>query len=115
LAQIAAAAPEQYLPALMKCSEPTLLVQYQREHFVAYERPLRVTLDYGIVYYDQTGKQRMCTSFGRRQDGLVVLEGKLPAGHEQDLRSFLHPFAARVNRCSKYVHGSQLLGLVRET
>jgi len=99
----------------VKYSEPTLLVQYHREHFVAYERPLRVTLDYGIAYYDQTGKQRICTSFGRRHEGLVVLEGKLPAGHEPALRSFLHPFAARLNRCSKYVHGCQLLGLVGET
>lgn len=113
LAQIAAAVPERYLPTLAQYSEPTLLVEYRREHFIAYERPLRVTLDYGVVYYDQTGKQRIWTSLGRRHEGLVVVEGKLPAGHEQDLRSFLHPFAARVDRCSKYVHGCQMLGLVR--
>jgi len=114
LAQIAAAVPERYLPTLWQYSEPTLLVEYHREHFVAFEQPLRVTLDYGITYYDQTGKQRICTSFGRRHEGLVVLEGKLPAGCGRELRSFLHPFAARVNRCSKYVHGCQMWGLIRE-
>ena len=112
--QLAAAVPERYLPILWQYSEPTLLVEYQREHFVAFEQPLRVTLDYGITYYDQTGKQRICTSFGRRHEGLVVLEGKMPAGHEQELRTLLHPFAARVGRCSKYVHGCRLCGLIQD-
>jgi len=114
MARIAAAVPERYWPVLEQYSEPTLLVEYRREHFVAFEQPLRVTLDYGITYYDQTGKQRICTSFGRRHEGLVVLEGKLPAGHERQLRMFLHPFAARLGRCSKYVHGCRMCGLIRE-
>jgi hypothetical protein len=114
LDRLAAVVPAVYLPTLLRYPEPTVLVEYRREHFVAPERPLRVTLDYGLVYYDQTGKQRISTAFGRRHEGLVVLEGKLPVGCERELRSFLQPFGARIARCSKYVHGCQRLGLLRE-
>lgn len=113
-AELAAAVPAAYLPILLQYSEPTLLVQYCREHFVALERPLRVTLDYHIRYFDQTGKRSISTSFGQLHEGLAVLEGKLPPGCERELRSFLQPLTPRFGRCSKYVHGCQLVGLVRQ-
>jgi hypothetical protein len=87
-------------------------VRYQREHFVSHDRALRATVDYGIRYFDQTGKQFISTSFGRRHEGFIVLEGKTPVGREHELRRLLHPLAARVGRCSKYVYGCQMLGLV---
>ena len=111
---LAGVIPTVYLPTLLRHPEPTVLVEYRREHFVAPEQPLRVTLDYGLVYYDQTGKQRISTAFGRRHEGLVVLEGKMPVGYERELRAFLQPFGARVRSCSKYVHGCQRLGLLGE-
>jgi hypothetical protein len=114
LANIAAVLPEKYLPALFQYCEPTVLVEYQREHFASADRRLRVTLDYGLVYYDQTGRQRISTSFGRPHEGLVVVEGKVPVGCDRELRPFLHPLSGRVARCSKYVHGCQMLGLTRE-
>jgi len=112
LSSLAAAVPDAYRPALLRYSEPTLLVQYQREHFLSPERRLRVTLDYGMVYYDQRGRLRISTSFGRRHEGFAVLEGKMPPGCERQLRSFLYPFVGRVARCSKYVHGCERVGLV---
>jgi hypothetical protein len=70
-------------------------------------------VDYNITYFDQTGKRRMNTSFGRSHDGLVVLEGKMAVGRESELRTLLHPFSARVGRSSKYVDGCLMLGMVR--
>ncbi len=114
LAALAEVVPEPYRPVLFACSEPVLLIEYRREHFVSREWPLRVTLDYGVIYYDQAGKRRVSTSFGRRHEGLVVVEGKVPVGREQELREFLHPFSARAQRCSKYVHGCRMFGLIHE-
>ncbi len=113
-ARLATVVPQQHLPTLFQFPEPVLLVEYQREHFVSIDGHLRVTLDYDIAYFDQTGKQRISTSFGLRHDGLVVLEGKTPIGYENQLRMFLRPFSGRVTRCSKYTQGCQKFGLVRE-
>jgi len=104
--------PEPLQRDLLRFSEPILIVQYQREHF-ATDDGLRITLDYGITYYDQRGKHRISTAFPRRLEGLIVLEGKTPVGREAELRRWLHPFAPRATRCSKYVHGCSLLGHIR--
>lgn len=114
VSNLAAVLPEKYLPTLLRYSQPTVLVEYQREHFASPDRRLRVTIDYGLVYYDQTGRQRISTSFGRADEGLVVLEGKVPVGCDHELRPFLHPLSGRIVRCSKYVHGCQMLGLIGE-
>ena len=114
LASLSAALPEECQPALARYCEPSVLVRYQREHFTAADGSLRATIDYDIAYFDQTGKRFISTSFGVPHEGLVVLEGKLPVGREHDLRRLVHPLGARVGRCSKYVHGCQLLGLIRK-
>jgi hypothetical protein len=112
LAELARAVPEPYCNLLFVYSEPVLLVEYRREHFVSREWPLRATLDYGIVYYEQSARRCLSMSFGQRHEGLVVVEGKVPVGREGELLAFLQPFSARVQRCSKYVHGCQMLGLI---
>jgi hypothetical protein len=112
LANLSAALPERCRGALTRYCEPTVLVQYRREHFVSHDRALRATVDYDVRYYDQIGKQFISASFGRRHEGLVVLEGKTPVGRERDLRTLLNPLGARIGRCSKYVYGCQMLGLV---
>jgi hypothetical protein len=111
--KLSAALPDHCQSMLARYCEPTVLVRYQREHFTAVNGPLRATIDYNICYFDQTGKQFISSSFGHRHEGLVVLEGKMPVGRESELRAMLHPLGARLDRCSKYVHGCQLLGLVR--
>jgi hypothetical protein len=88
------------------------LVRYRREHFISRDRSLRATIDYDISYFDQTGKQFISNSFGLGHEGLVVLEGKTPIGREHELRSLVHPLGTRAVRCSKYVHGCQMLGLI---
>jgi hypothetical protein len=107
-----ATVPKHLQRDLVRYSEPVVIVQYNREHF-ATDDGLRLTLDYDLTYYDQTGRQSISTSFPRRLEGLVVLEGKTPIGREGELRSWLHPFAPRVGRCSKYVQGCCQLGLIR--
>jgi hypothetical protein len=111
--KLSAALPEHCQSVLARYCEPTVIVRYQREHFTAVHGPLRATIDYNVCYFDQTGKQFISTSFGRSHEGLVVLEGKMPVGRENELRAMLHPLGARLDRCSKYVHGCQLLGLIR--
>ncbi len=114
LANLEAVIPEHLKLDLLRYSEPIAIVQYNREHF-ATDDGLRITLDYDLTYYDQTGRHRISTSFPRRLEGLLVLEGKTPIGREAELRRWLHPFSPRVGRCSKYVHGCCQLGLIRES
>ncbi len=106
--------PEPLMRDLMMYSEPIVIVQYNREHF-ATDDGLRITLDYDLTYYDQTGCQFISTSFPKRLEGLLVLEGKTPVGRETELRRWLHPLSPRVGRCSKYVHGCCQIGLIRES
>ncbi len=106
-----AAAPEHLVRDLVKYSEPIVIVQYNREHFAS-DDGLRITLDYDLTYYDQTGRSSISTVFPRRLEQWVVLEGKTPTGRESELRQWLHPFSPRVGRCSKYVQGCHQLGLI---
>ena len=111
--KLSAALPEHCQSFLARYCEPTVLVRYEREHFTALNGPLRATIDYNICYFDQTGRQFITTSFGHRHEGLVVLEGKMPVGRESELRAMLHPLGPRLDRCSKYVYGCEMLGLIR--
>jgi hypothetical protein len=106
--------PEHLIRDLLMYSEPIVMVQYNREHF-ATDDGLRITLDYGITFYDQACRQMISTSFPKQLDGLIVLEGKTPVGREGELLQWLYPFSPRAGRCSKYVHGCCQLGLIRES
>ena len=96
---------------VLKFNEPIVLVQYKREHFKT-DDGLRITLDYDLTFYDQTGRQKISALFPRRLSELVVLEGKTPVGREFELRRWLHPLSPRASRCSKYVHGCWQIGLL---
>lgn len=109
--QLERVVPDHLMRDLVLYSEPIVIVEYNREHFAS-DDGLRITLDYDITYYDQTGRRTISTSFPRQFEGLVVLEGKTPIGREAELRRWLHPFAPRVGRCSKYIHGCVQLGLI---
>ena len=111
---LAAVVPEHLMHDLVKYSEPTVIVQYNREHF-ATDDGLRITMDYDLTYYDQTGRQLVSTSFPHQLEGLVVVEGKTPVGREGELRRWLHPFSPRAGRCSKYVQGCCQVGLIRQS
>ncbi|MCC6510356.1 MAG: VTC domain-containing protein [Pirellulaceae bacterium] len=104
--------PERYLPYLLAYSDPIVIVEYRREHFISPDGQLRLTIDYDLAFYDQTGKQFLSTRFPQRLNDFMVLEGKTPVGRESELKQLLYPLALRAARCSKYVHGCQTLGLV---
>ena len=106
------AVPTRYTGDLLASSEPVAIVEYRREHFAARDGGLRVTLDYDLAFYDQTGRQFIYTSFPYRMHSLVVLEGKAPIGRESELRELFYPFTPRMGRCSKYVHGCRSLGFI---
>jgi hypothetical protein len=96
---------------LLKRSDPVVIVEYSREHFISADRALRATLDYDLTFYDQTGKQSISTSFPFKMPELLVMEIKGPEESLQEVRELLHPFTPRMGPCSKYVHGCCQLGL----
>lgn len=104
--------PEQHVHQVLHGSEPIAIVEYRREHFASSEGSLRITLDYDLAFYDQTGRAIVNTSFPHRLPDFAVIEGKTPIGRERELKQLLYPLALRVGRCSKYVHGCRLLGLI---
>lgn len=104
--------PDQHIGQVLASSEPVAIAEYKREHFASGDGSLRITLDYDLAFYDQTGRRFMNTSFPHRLDDLIVIEGKTPVGREWELKRLLYPLALRVGRCSKYVHGCRLLGLI---
>ena len=104
--------PKQHVGRVLVASEPVAIVEYKREHFASADGGLRITLDYDLAFYDQTGKRFITTSFPCRFHDLVVVEGKTPVGRERELQAMLYPLALRVGRCSKYVHGCRLLNLI---
>ena len=102
--------PDAHIRDVVTYCDPVVLVQYKREHFVSNDNSLRLTLDYDITFFDQVGKRVMSTAFPKKLVGLVVLEGKTPVGCEHKLRQLNSPLSPRTGRCSKYVHGCQILG-----
>ena len=105
--------PPELIPDLARYSEPIVIVQYRREHFVSTDKALRMTLDYDLTFFDQRGRERLTTRFGRKLEGFLVMEGKTPIGREAELRKLIYPFTPRAGRCSKYVHGCHALGHYR--
>ena len=82
--------------------------------FAARNSPLRLTLDYDLAFYDQTGKKYISTAFRQPMVDMVLIEAKGPPGCEQDVREFLYPLAPRISPFSKYSHGCHHLGLVHD-
>ena len=93
---------------------PTLLVDYQREHFIDRESDTRITLDWDVHCTAQTGARAPHRGAEATLAGLVIVEVKTPATSAADVRRLLHPLAPRLARCSKYVHGCSATGLMDE-
>ena len=104
--------PSEHIGDLLAGSEPAVLVEYHRDYFVSSDAAIRVKLDYDLAFYDQSGKRFVSTTFPARLHDLVVVGGKTPVGRENELQELFHPWTPRVGRCSKYVHGCRLLGLI---
>ena len=104
--------PPQHIADLLERSDPVVMVEYRREHFASADGRLRVTLDYDLAFYDQTGKQFISTSFPSRMPDMFVVEVKGPESCQQEVKEQLYPFTPRTGPCSKYVHGCCQLGLV---
>ena len=104
--------PERLVADVVTYSEPVVIVEYKREHFASSDGRLRSTIDYDLKYYDQTGKRAITLSFPQYKPDFIVLEGKTPVGSERELREMFYPLQLRAQRCSKYVHGCAMLGLV---
>lgn len=107
------ALPLPFGPILDRLFDPTLIVEYQREHYASSDASVRLTIDYRLRFYDQTGKRHPNLRFGVTKPHLVVLEGKSAPDDSGELRTILAPLSLRAGRCSKYVHGLQTVGLLQ--
>ena len=103
--------PPHLLKDVLTNYDAVVIVEYKREHFVTNDG-LRITLDYDLTYYDQSGQSHISARFPRHVEGLIVLEGKTPIGRESELRRWLYPLTPRATRCSKYVLGCQQIGRI---
>ncbi len=110
--QLISVVPEHLVADVVQYNEPIVIVEYKREHFASLDGRLRSTIDYDLKYYDQTGKRSISMSFPQSKPDFIVLEGKTPVGSENELREMFYPLQLRAQRCSKYVHGCAMLGLV---
>ena len=111
LRELSAILPVRQREALMRRPDPILISEYRREYFQEYHSPVRITLDFDITYYDQSGRRRPAKKFGVRTPEWVIIEGKAPVGEESRLRRLLFPLQPQVTRSSKYVMGCQRLRL----
>jgi hypothetical protein len=111
LRELSAILPAKPREALMRRPEPVLISEYKREYFREHYSPVRITIDFDITYFDQSGRRRPGKKFGVRTPEWVIVEGKAPVGEELRLRRLLFPLQPRVTRSSKYVMGCQRLGL----
>jgi hypothetical protein len=111
LRELSAILPTKPRETLMRRPEPILISEYKREYFREYHSPVRITIDFDVTYYDQSGRRRPAKKFGVRTPEWIIVEGKAPVGEELRLRHLLYPLQPRVTRSSKYVMGCQRLGL----
>ncbi len=109
--------PTGFQTRFLRNIEPVLVVEYHREHFVSQDpiraAGVRLTLDYDLKFYDQTGRRNLRMDFGRRLQDFVLIECKVPSGFAVRPESFFSPLKLRVESCSKYVLGCKTLELVR--
>ncbi|MEQ1903286.1 MAG: polyphosphate polymerase domain-containing protein [Pirellulaceae bacterium] len=109
--------PEKFQSRFLRNIEPVLIVEYRREHFVAIESTratdVRLTLDYDLKFYDQTGRSGLNLDFGRRMLDFALIECKVPSGFSVRTETLFSPLKLRIGSCSKYVAGCQTLDLMR--
>lgn len=90
---------------------PTMLIGYDREHFVDAVSGIRLTLDRNLISWPQTGALRPAVRFGAPVPDRFILEAKGEPGHMEALPALLDPLRPRVSRYSKYVTSCQGAGL----
>jgi len=110
LARLTELAPATFVGLLAKYSEPIVIVEYRREHFVTPDGRVRLTIDYDLACYDQLGKSRISTTFPARLREFAVLEAKVAVNDASQLASIWSPLALRASRCSKYVTSCRQFG-----
>ena len=93
-------------------TEPVILVEYRREHFVLDEGSTRLTLDYDLKFFPQIGRRRLSRCFPEALPDVVIIESKSEANDSLSLCRALAPLRTRPSRFSKYVIGCQRLGYV---
>lgn len=105
--------PDNLKPFVHRFSDPVVLVEYNRQHFVSLDQTVRLTIDYDLGFYSQVGKRRVSTNLAFRKP-IIVVEAKVSVGSEKAIKQILKPLRTRIGKCSKYVHGCHAIGLIHE-
>ncbi len=93
---------EQYERFLYR-SEPVLLNEYKREYFADPHSGIRLTLDYDIKCYDQTGRNMPAMKFAHHFPHLIILECKVGVRSTEVIERLLSPLRLRLSQSSKFV------------
>lgn len=105
VANIRAALPHEAKPAFDAAREPTLINRYERDYFVSADGALRLTIDRGQCFYDQTLRPRVNMERKETVPDAVVLELKYAPEHEAAARQAAAWLPVRLAANSKYVAG----------
>ena len=87
---------------------PTLINQYKRDYLVSACERFRLTIDYGLKYFDQNASSRINITRSVPSQAYLIIELKYDPAHDTIAHDILNWFPFRMTRSSKYKTG--LLG-----
>jgi hypothetical protein len=82
-------------------------VRYRREYLTSVERRVRLTLDSGLVFFDQRARLRLADEAPTPTPHVLVLELKCAPEHLDAARAILARLPIPPARCSKFVLASE--------
>ena len=102
------------LPAMGKISlntypQPVILNQYDRQYFVSKDESVRVTIDTGMMVYDQRVKPTPNVNRRANISDLMVIEFKAEPSARDQVNRAVQTLPIRVNRHSKYTTGVEAI------
>lgn len=88
---------------------PVLINRYQREYYVSADGRVRITLDYGMEYFEQTHTLKPNTKYKQLARNNVVIEVKAEQIHHQSVADVIAEFPIYTEQHSKYLNGLESL------
>lgn len=85
--------------------QPIMINQYQREYYATADRRVRITIDSGLLWFDQRWSWKPNLSTSELRSSFGVVEVKATAADREAGVAFFHDFPYRVTTNSKYVLG----------
>ena len=89
--------------------QPVILNQYDRQYFVSKDESVRVTIDTGMMIYDQRYKPTPNVTRQANISDLIVIEFKAEPSARDQVNRVVQTLPIRVNRHSKYTSGDEAI------